>query len=111
MPNATVSATDVNTKAARTVVTDAAGRFLFSQINPGTYQVTVEARGFASSKSEPTAVGVGRTVALNFSLRVQSNSQTVEVTARQGLLSLDNPNITTTIDAKRSRTCRIQARI
>ena len=100
VPNATVTATDVNTKATRTGATDAAGHFLFSQINPGTYQVTVEASGFAISKSEPTAVGVGRTVALNFSLRVQSNSQTVEVTAQQGLLSLDNPNTTTTIDAK-----------
>ena len=48
----------------------------------------------------PPSVGVGRTVALNFSLRVQTNSQTVEVTAQQGLLSLDNPNTTTTIEAK-----------
>ncbi|MFY9938579.1 MAG: carboxypeptidase-like regulatory domain-containing protein, partial [Silvibacterium sp.] len=100
VPNATVAATDVNTKATRTGETDTDGHFLFSQINPGTYQVVVEARGFAPSKSEPTAVGVGRTIALNFSLRVQSNSQTVEVTAQQGLLSLDNPNTTTTIEAK-----------
>jgi hypothetical protein len=76
---------------------DVTGHFPFSQINPGTYQVTVEAGGFAISRSEPTAVGVGRTVALNFSLPVQSNNQTVEVTALQGLLSLDNPNTTTTI--------------
>ena len=100
VPNATVAATDVNTKATRTGETDADGHFLFSLINPGTYQVVVEARGFAPSKSEPTAVGVGRTIALNFSLRVQSNSQTVEVTAQPGLLSLDNPNTTTTIEAK-----------
>jgi hypothetical protein len=103
VPNAKVTATDVNTKATRTGPTDAGGHFLFSQINPGTYQVTVEASGFAALKSEPTAVGVGRTVALNFSLRVQSNNQTVEVTAQEGLLSLDNPNTTTTIDAKQIR--------
>jgi Carboxypeptidase regulatory-like domain len=110
VPNAAVTVTDVNTKATRNGATDASGHFLFSQINPSTYQVTVEARSFASSKSEPPAVGVGRTVALNFSLRVQSNSQTVEVTAQQGLLSLDNPNTTTTIDAKASRTCPIPDR-
>src|ERR1700722_13267537 len=81
VPNARVAATDVNTKATRIGETDADGHFLFSQINPGTYQVVVEGRGFAPSKSEPAAVGVGRTIALNFSLRVQSNSQTVEVTA------------------------------
>src|SRR5271170_1353380 len=80
---ATVTATDINTKTTRTGETDAAGHFLFSQINPGTYQVTIEASGFTVSKSEPTAVVVSRTVTLNFSLRVQSNSQTVEVTAQQ----------------------------
>jgi hypothetical protein len=100
VPNAMVTATDVNTKATRTGETDAAGHFLFSLMNPGTYQVTVEASGFAISKSEPTAVSVGRTVALNFSLQVQSNSQTVEVMAQQGLLSLDNPNTTTTLEAE-----------
>jgi Carboxypeptidase regulatory-like domain len=100
LAGATVTATDVNTKAARTGETDAAGRFLFSQINPGIYEVTVEASGFIVSKSDPTAVGVGRTVTLNFLLRVQSSNQTVEVTAQQGLMSLDNPNTTTTIEAK-----------
>jgi Carboxypeptidase regulatory-like domain len=100
LPGAIVTATDVNTKATRTGETDAAGHFLFSQINPGTYEVTVETKGFAVSRSEPTAVSVGRTVALNFSLRVQSSNQTVEVTAQQGVTSLDNPNTTTTIEAK-----------
>jgi len=97
---ATVTITDINTKATRKSETDAIGHFLFSQINPGTYQATVEVTGFAASKSEPTTVGVGRTVALNFVLRVQSSNQTVEVTAHQGMLSLDNPNTTTTIEEK-----------
>lgn len=98
--NAVVTATDVDTKATRSGQTDGTGHFLFSQINPGTYQVTVTAKGFATAISEPTSVGVGRTVSLNFPLRVQSTSQTVEVTGQQELLSLDNPNVTTTIEAK-----------
>ena len=98
--HAAVTITETNTRATRIGETDATGHFLFSQINPGTYQVTVAAKGFAASESEPTAVGVGRTVSLSISLRVQSNSQTVEVTAQQGLLSLDNPNTSTTIEAE-----------
>jgi hypothetical protein len=100
VPCATVTMTDTNTKASRVGLTDAAGHFLFSQINPGIYQVTVDASGFAVVQSEPTMVGVGRTVSLNFSLRVRSSNQTVEVTAQPGLLSLDNPNTTTTIEEK-----------
>ncbi len=56
--------------------------------------------GFARSISEPTPVPVGRNVALNFTLKISAATQTVEVTAQQGLLALDNPNITTTLEAK-----------
>jgi len=98
--NASVTATEVDTKATRTGQTDAGGHYLFSQVNPGTYRVTVRLAGFADAESEPTPVGVGRNVALNFTLQVNSTSQTVEVTAQQGLLTLDNPNTTTTIEAK-----------
>jgi hypothetical protein len=100
LPNAAVTATETNTKAVRSGITDANGHYLFSQVNPGTYQVTVLASGFAAASSEPTPVELGRNVALNFSLHPASSSQTVEVTAQQGLLSLDNPNTTTTISAE-----------
>jgi hypothetical protein len=100
IPNASVTATDVNTKAIRTGVTDASGHYLFSQVNPGTYRVTVQDAGFAAGASAPTQVEVGRDVALNFSLHAASSSENVQVNARQGLLSLDNPNTTTTLNAK-----------
>ena len=98
--NATVTATEVDTKAMRVGQTDAGGHYLFSQVNPGTYRVTVRLTGFADAESQPTPVGVGRTVALNFTLQVNSTSQTVEVTAQQGLLALDNSNTTTTLESK-----------
>ena len=100
VPRVAVIMIDTDTKATRASRTDSTGHFLFSQINPGTYQVMVEASGFSASTSEPTSVGVGRTVSLNFMLHVQSSNQTVEVTAQTGLLSLDNPNTTTTIEAE-----------
>jgi hypothetical protein len=97
---AMVKATDVNTRATRTAETDVSGHYLFSQVNPGTYQVSVSSTGFARSNSEPTPVAVGRNVALNFTLQVSATSQTVEVTAQQGLLALDNPNTTATLEAE-----------
>ena len=100
IPHATVTATDLNMKTARTVETDVSGRYLLSQINPATYQITATASEFGVASSEATPVGVGRTVTVNFTLSVSSASQTVEVTAQQGLLSLDNPNTTTTLEAK-----------
>lgn len=100
LPHTEVSATDVDTKAIRKEETGADGRFLFSQVNPGRYTLTVRASGFATQSSQPVAVEVGRTVTLNFSLAVSAAEQTVEVTAQQALLSLNNPNTSTTLEAK-----------
>jgi hypothetical protein len=100
LSGAAITATEVDTKAVRTVQTNQDGRFLFSQVNPGTYTVSVRAPGFAEQVSQPVTVEVSRTVALNFNLAVSSASQTVEVTAQQTLLTLENPNTTTTIESR-----------
>jgi hypothetical protein len=95
-----VTTTNVDTKAARAGVTNADGRFLFSQVNPGTYTVTVIAKGFAEQTSATFQVEVGRTVTLNLILSLSSTTQNVEVTAQQAMLSLENPNTTTVLESK-----------
>ncbi len=100
LPNASVTSTEVDTKATRTVQTDSIGRFVFSQVNPGTYIVTVRAIGFAEQTSQSIAVEVSRTTALKFKLAVSSALQTIEVTAQQTLITFENPNTTTTIASK-----------
>jgi hypothetical protein len=100
LPDAAVTAAEIDTGATRTVQTDSNGRFLFSQVNPGTYTVTVRATGFAKQTSQPIAVEISRSAALNFKLAVSSASQTIEVAAQQTLITLENPNTTTTIESK-----------
>ncbi len=100
LPHAAVTTTEVGTRAIRAGQTDADGRFLFSQVNPGTYNIAVSANGFAQQISRPFEVGVGRTVTLKLSLSLSSTSQTVEVTAQQAMLTLENPNTTTTLENK-----------
>src|SRR5271168_5113512 len=65
---ATVTAKDVNTGAARTGQSDSSGRFLFAQLNPGTYQIEVKAPGFAIQRSPPIVVAVGQTATSSFTL-------------------------------------------
>src|SRR5271157_5902820 len=100
LPNAAVTATNVNTSATRAGQSNADGRFLFSQVDPGTYTVTVKADGFAEQTTPPVAVAVGRTVTLNFSLSLAATSQTLVVTALTAMLTLENPNTTTTLESK-----------
>jgi len=100
IPGARVTATDMNKGTVRSALTSEAGRYLFAQIDPGTWKVVVTAAGFAFIESQPTAVGVGRTATLSFSLYPERSSEVVQVTAQSPLMALENPNTTTTLAEK-----------
>ena len=100
IPNARVKVTEVNTAVVRVAVSNEDGRFLFSQVNPGTYRIEVQAQGFGPEESEATSVSVGQTVTVNFALSPAATAQTVQVTEQFGLMSLENPNNSTTLEAE-----------
>jgi hypothetical protein len=100
IPAAEVKATEVNTGATRTVQSNLDGRFLFSQVNPGTYRIVVRVAGFGEGQSQPVSVAVGQTATVNFALSLAATSQSVEVTAESGLMSLENANTSTTLSEK-----------
>ena len=100
IPRAQVTATEVNTGSVRVVQSNQEGRYLFSQVNPGTYRIEVRAEGFGAGQSQPTLVSVGETATVNFTLLPAAISQSVEVTGQAGLMSLENPNTSTTLEAK-----------
>src|ERR1017187_2798633 len=97
---AEVKATEVNTGAVRVVKSNGEGRFLFSQVNPGTYRIEVHVTGFGPGVSQPTSVSVGQTATVNFTLALAAISQSVEVIEQSGLMSLENANTSTTLEAK-----------
>jgi len=97
--NATVTVTEVNTGAIRSVNSNTEGRYLFAQVNPGTWRVEVQAQGFGLAQSQPAVVAVGQTATVNFTLSPAATSQTVQVTAQSALMSLENPNTSTTLQA------------
>ena len=98
--NAQVKATEVNTGAARAVESNLDGRFLFSQVNPGIYRIEVRAVGFGPGESQSVSVTVGQTAAVNFTLSPAATSQSIDVTAKSGLMSLENANTSTTLGEK-----------
>jgi hypothetical protein len=97
---AQVKATGVNTGTVRAVESNGQGRFLFSQVNPGTYVIEVRATGFGVGLSQATSVAVGQTAAVDFILSPAATSQSVEVLAQSGLMSLENANTSATLGAK-----------
>src|SRR5262249_54338590 len=57
------------------------GHYLFVNVPPGTYDLTVVMRGFETTKVSGQQVRVGITTTVNIKLKVGAESITVEVTA------------------------------
>src|SRR5437867_1472533 len=78
---AAVTLTDTATNADRTAVTNDSGRYVFSSIQPGSYNLKVSKDGFRVAKITKQTVSVGSSLELNFALEIGASSQTVEVVA------------------------------
>ena len=81
---ANVTLVDKSGGSPRTSTTTDTGRFVFTQIAPGNYDVNVSKQGFATAKIVNQNVSIGQELRLDINLKVGSASETVEVTATIG---------------------------
>ncbi len=86
IPGAKVVVTDSNKGYDFPATTDAVGRYLVTNLAPGTYVVSVEARGFKTSKQADVALDVGSRVAVDIHLELGATAQAVEVTGAAPVL-------------------------
>jgi hypothetical protein len=96
VPNAKVTVKDTATGAVRQLTTSDAGQFRAVLLNPGTYEVTVEAPGFAQSVFKDVVLNVGSAVDLPVNLKLGATAESVEVAAT--LVNSDMPAPSTIIN-------------
>ncbi len=97
--DATVTVTDVSIKTGRSVSTNSAGRYVFVDLNPGTYEISFTKQGFSTSETRIT-VEVGLASTLNMSLKVGGSNTVVEVTATGNELQTMNATVGNTITSE-----------
>jgi len=95
--DATVTLTDTSTSTTRTAPTNDTGRYIFANIPPGLYDVSVSKAGFRVTKFPKQEVTVGATLTLNTRLEIGSNVETVEVYASGATLETMNATVGQTI--------------
>ena len=95
--DATVTLTDIGTNTARTTTSNASGRYICVDVNPGIYSITVSKAGFATTKTENQEVKVGANLTLNLSLQVGGANVVVEVTTAGTELQTMNATVGNTI--------------
>src|SRR5438128_4263278 len=100
IPGASVTLTNLNTNAIRTVVTTEAGAYTLPSIPPGFYRVRTELPGFKTAVTEPFEVQVQQVVRLDVVLQLRQISDTVEVAATADLLQSETAAIGAVVENK-----------
>ncbi len=79
IPNATVTATSVDTGQTRTTMTGGDGVYHFSLLPPGNYRIRIESSGFKPVEVPSVTIAVTETEVLDRNLEVGAQAQTVTV--------------------------------
>ena len=77
---ATVTVIDVARGISRALTTDGAGQYIANDLNPGTFTVRAEAKGFQALEHSGVLVEVGQTVRVDLTVQPGEQTQTVTVT-------------------------------
>jgi hypothetical protein len=100
VPNAKVTATNVQTGVATSRATDATGLFLIPNLLPGTYSVAAEAPGFQRLVQENITLRVDSKVDLELHLAVGALTQEVTVNAAPPLLQSEKADVNVVLPAQ-----------
>ena len=100
VPNATVTATEVQTQLQRTTSTNGQGEYTLSQMKPGTYRISVSATGFKEVDLNGITLTPGDRKRTDVVLEVGAASESVSVTVPVNGLQTDNSSVSNTIGGR-----------
>lgn len=89
LPGATVTITNVGTKAEQVGVTDGRGQYQFTGLFPGTYTLRVELSGFKAYSQENVTLGPADNRGIDVRLDVGQQTETVTVTAQTEVIQTE----------------------
>ena len=109
--NAKVTAIEQNKKTTFNASTDVEGRFVFPQMQPGTYDITVEAPGFKKYEQRNVILYGNEKLAIgNLNLEVGAVGQSVEVTAQAIELQTESGERSSTLNTKQLENVAVNSR-
>jgi Carboxypeptidase regulatory-like domain/TonB dependent receptor len=100
VPGAKVTALSVDTGVTRQTDTDARGAYLFSNLQLGTYKITVEAKGFQTTIVDQVGVKANEVRRVDFQAKIAQATETVEVVANSAVLQTDKSDVHAEISAQ-----------
>ena len=100
MSGAQITIRNEQTGEERTTQTDSAGTYMAASLPLGSYRVTVAATGMQPTSATGVLLEVGRTAIQNFTLKVASTSETVEIQAAAPVIETSSVAVSTVINQR-----------
>jgi hypothetical protein len=100
VPAATITLVNAATGSERSAVSSSTGTFDFQALQPGTYTISVEAKGFKKAVARDIVVSVASTAQVNVPLEIGLAGETVTVTATQDVINTSSPSVTNVINTR-----------
>src|SRR5215469_126967 len=97
LPNATVTATDVERGIKRTTNSDNTGHYELTGLMPTVYNISTERNGFQTSIQKGVVLNVGQTIILDFHMKVSEVASSVEVTTEPPVVETERGHQSDTI--------------
>src|SRR6266481_7863789 len=95
VPNARVIVTGSSLVGSKEIETDGSGYYRFANLPPGTYTITVTAKGFRTLKRDGLILEVGHLPSVDLALEIGTTSDIIEVTSATPLIDVTT-NVTQT---------------
>ena len=110
IPGVAVSVVQVETGAARSVVTDDQGRYQAPSLQPGTYEVSAELPGFQTAVRSGLTLSVGDRSTVDLTLTVGEISERVVVEGEAALVDTTDTTLAGLVDDKKIRDLPLNGR-
>lgn len=101
VPNAKVTAVQVGTGFSRAAMSDPEGLFVIASLQPATYDLTVEAAGFGTSKESGIILLADQTLTVNFGLKLGTTTEVVTVSGNALQVDVATSTIKQVIEQQR----------
>jgi len=98
VPDAAVTATNVDTGITRVAKTSSEGFYRISNLGPGTYSLKVEKAGFSASVLNGVVVDISKTVKADFNMAVGTVAEQLKVEAQAPILETEQGRVSGQVD-------------
>jgi hypothetical protein len=100
IPKATVKVIHIATGKTRTISTDTAGRYSFTNLEPGSYELRVEASGYKVTLQSGLTLTVGGALVADATMSVGPITEQVTIAAREPLIEPNRAGVSRMIETR-----------